>query len=616
VSELRAGEEARSEITWADEALRLLARAGRMLGATLDYQATLTALGRLLVPAVADVCTIYLLDDDQAVRVQVAHRDPEAEVRARAALDRYPPDPLRDASPIGRVIRTGRSLLLPEVTDDFYRAVAVDAEQERLLRAIGFRSIAVAALTAHGRTLGALGVAITCSDRIYGEADLLLLEEIAARAALAVEHARLFEAERESRRVAQRAIGLTERLLKLAGALGSATSPEEAATMVVRHGIEASGAVAGSLAELAPDGEEVRLLHWEGYPDAVVPPGGRFPLSSPFPICEAIRTGRPVYLHSPAERAAAYPHLAEARRLLPDGAIAALPFEAGGRVAGAIGYSWAEPRTFAPEERAFLALVAETCGLVADRLRAECGRERVERLDTVGRLAGGMAHEINNLMTVVMGSAELLRMEGRLDPALEAEVRDIQSAAERAAGIVTQLLAFGRRMRGTYTVTTLDRLVRGALPRLRRTLPPGIAVELALDADRGDVRADARQIAAMLGHLLRNAVEAMPHGGRITITTAAERLAAAALVERIGARVPAGSYVRLTVRDEGVGMSPAVLARAFEPFFTTKSVGAGTGLGLATVYGMVKQHDGYVWIESAPGEGTAVHLLFPERRGA
>jgi PAS domain S-box-containing protein len=253
---------------------------------------------------------------------------------------------------------------------------------------------------------------------------------------------------------------------------------------------------------------------------------------------------------------------------------------------------------------------------VTERKRAEAERAALERqlrqaqkMEAVGRLAGGVAHDFNNLLAVIGGRAELLLQRLAADDPRRRHAEIIQAVVRRGAGLARQLLAFGRRQVFRPRVVDVNDVVREAEPLLRRLLGEDVELAVTLQADPGRVLADPVQLEQILVNLSANAREAMPHGGRLTIDTRLVRLDRASADRHPG--LAPGEYVALTVTDTGVGMSPDVQARAFEPFFTTKPPGQGAGLGLATVYGFVKQMGGHVALESEPARGTAVGVYLP-----
>ncbi len=253
---------------------------------------------------------------------------------------------------------------------------------------------------------------------------------------------------------------------------------------------------------------------------------------------------------------------------------------------------------------------------ITDRKRSEEHLRQMDRLETVGRLAGGMAHEANNQMSVVLGFADFILKRLDLPEGVRADVEQVRRAAERTALVTAQLLAFGRRQMLRPAVVDLNAVVSGMSPVLRRTLGETASITLALAPDLGRVRADAAQLEQVLVNLALNARDAMPVGGTLSIRTANVTLRDETGRAGAGEPIPPGAYVRLEVRDTGCGMTPEVRRRIFEPFFTTKAVGMGSGLGLSTVYGIVRQSDGYIEVESEPGGGTGFIIYLPVAESA
>jgi PAS domain S-box-containing protein len=243
--------------------------------------------------------------------------------------------------------------------------------------------------------------------------------------------------------------------------------------------------------------------------------------------------------------------------------------------------------------------------VVEERLRQS------QQLETVGRLAGGVAHEVNNQMTVVLGFADMLSRDLQLPPRARSDVKQIHRAALRSAAITAQLLAFGRKQVFVPQAWDVNVVVREFEPVLIQTLAPkNIRLELTLSTSPVLVLADRGQLEQLLLNLVRNARDATPDGGHIDVETGETVLTGDAFLPQEVA-VRAGHYTVLTVRDSGCGMSPDILAHIFEPFFTTKSVGEGTGLGLSTVYGIVKQSNGYIWATSEVGRGSTFQVYLP-----
>jgi signal transduction histidine kinase len=234
-----------------------------------------------------------------------------------------------------------------------------------------------------------------------------------------------------------------------------------------------------------------------------------------------------------------------------------------------------------------------------------------QKMDAVGQLAGGIAHDFNNLLTVIRANAELVI--GDLSPSLPSheDLEAIMAACDRAAALTRQLLAFSRTQSLDIRPFDLNETLHIAGQMISRMLGPSISIEWRL-GDVPLVLADRGQVEQILMNLLVNARDAMPEGGVITLETMAEDVTEETFREHVsGIVVVPGQFVRWTVTDRGHGMSLDTRARVFEPFFTTKQPGSGTGLGLSTVYGIVKQSQGYIWIDSREGVGTSVHVYLP-----
>ena len=234
---------------------------------------------------------------------------------------------------------------------------------------------------------------------------------------------------------------------------------------------------------------------------------------------------------------------------------------------------------------------------------------QAQKLEVVGRLAGGIAHDFNNLLMAIMGHSDLLLLHLSADAPLRGRVEGIRETAQRAAALIRQLLAFSRQQVLQPTVLDLNAVVANMEPMLRPLIGEHIELVTSLDPALGHVKADPGQIEQVVMNLAVNACDAMPHGGRLTVTTAHSERDDAYARAHIG--VTPGRYVLLAVSDTGCGMDAETQVHLFEPFFTTKKPGKGTGLGLAIVYGIVTQSGGHIEVASTLGRGTTVTIALP-----
>lgn len=260
----------------------------------------------------------------------------------------------------------------------------------------------------------------------------------------------------------------------------------------------------------------------------------------------------------------------------------------------------------------FMAIIRD----ISERKKAEGEKERLEtqlrhmqKMEAIGQLTGGIAHDFNNLLTAIIGNATLLQMHVAQDPKLENYLEHIFSISEKAATLTRGLLAFSRKQLINIKPVDLNAIIITVEKLLLRLIGEDVELKTTLDSKEIIIKADAGQMEQVLMNLATNARDAMPNGGYLSITTAMVNLDDAFVKEHNYGKP--GQYALLTVSDTGTGISAATLERIFEPFFTTKEIGKGTGMGLSIVYGIIKQHDGYINVYSEIGKGTAFKIYLP-----
>jgi PAS domain S-box-containing protein len=402
-----------------------------------------------------------------------------------------------------------------------------------------------------------------------------MAEEV-RQAQLLVENARLQEAEREARRAAEGGRDVLQAVLEyIPEGITIADAPDATIRLVSRFGLELLRRPWDQVYGLSADQQASQL--------PMLRPDGDTPApAADLPLTRAVRNGDVVREEEWFLRR-------------PDGSSVPVLCDAGpirdkaGRITGGI-MAWRE---------------------ISTHKRMQEQLAQAQRLQAVGKLTGGVAHEVNNMMTVVIGFGRFVLQELSATDPRRRDVEQMVRAASRAAGITQQLLAFSRQQVLRPSNVELAPLVRNLAPLLQQLLGTDKVLELRPATDPVFVFADSGQIEQVLVNLVANARDAMEPEGRVTIEIAEKELDERYARSHPEAGIRPGRYAVFMVTDTGCGMSAGTQARVFEPFFTTKGVGEGTGLGLATVYGIVKQSGGYIWLYSEVGLGTTVKVYLP-----
>ena len=520
----------------------------------------------MLVPEAADVAVLVLREPDGELRVNVAHSE-AAEERNALKIVRGSLPGLKRLMAIA-ADSTVRFRWIPTVTRSELEVVCRREESVvRALEQLNARSLIAVILQSGGHAIGLLGLIRTRVEARYHPNDLAAAQVMAGRLAVAVEASRLRTTVRD---VSRSHMHLEDAVRKWTRVFDTATwgvalvRPADRQLVAVNqafaqmHGYESADMLLEqSFAKLLPPDRSGDAAEW---PES----GDRF--ASTYDSLHLRSDGR------------TFPVLVNVTRLDVD-----------------------------HEPDSFVVTVQD----LTDLKRAEERLRRAQRMEAVGRLAGGVAHEVNNMMTIILGFSDLLSRADELPGHLQSDVEEIRKAAARAGKITQQLLAFSRQQVLQPSELRLNSVVDDLAPVLRLLIPANIRVETALTPVDAVVRADRGQIEQVLINLAFNARDAMPEGGTIRIMTEARNLSEDAGQRLIGVPFAPGDYGLISVVDTGHGMETTTLEQLFEPFFTTKPAGLGTGLGLATVYGIVKQSGGYVWAESTPKEGTTFTVGLP-----
>jgi signal transduction histidine kinase/ActR/RegA family two-component response regulator len=500
----------------------------------------------------------------------------------------------------------------------------------------GFQSYVALPLKAHGRVVGTIS-GFSRHRRTLTPAEMEMMASLGNMVGMAIANARLYE-ERE-RRVSQQELAIrvlerldnpdtTEELLRDVILLIREHSDCEAVGIRLQEGEDfpyylANGFVSGHVEaenRLCVQDLNGRLLRDDrGKPVLECMCGniirGRFDPERPF-----FTPGGSFWTNSTTELLAATTeedwHTRLRNRCDQEGyeSVALIPLRAGGENIGLLQLNDRQRNRFSQELIEFYEGLSQSIGVALDRQRAEEEREKLEaqvlqleKMEAVGRLAGGVAHDFNNLLTVIIGCSDLLLSSLGEDDPLSADVKEIKRAGERAVSLTRQLLTFSRRRMGEPKILNPNDVIAGTEEFLRRLISDDIELVTVLEPRLEGIKADPGQIEQVIMNLAINAHEAMPGGGRLTIKT--ENITLDETRSGIIPEARPGRFVCLSVEDTGVGMGKEILGHIFEPFFSTKE--AGTGLGLSVVYGIVKQHEGWINVSSKPGQGATFRVYLP-----
>jgi len=565
-----------------------------------------------LLAKIAEACRRLLEADSVGIRVR---RGDDLVLAADSGDTRHAMPTVRlkvGESLSGMVAATGRPLIVADAARD----PRMPPAHREAYRRSGYRAFLGVPLSLGTQVLGVLSIR-TRRARGFSPDDLALATAFAAQAAIALENGRLLDA-------------LTTRQDRLEALLEASRQLSKIQT--VESLLDAIAQTCGQLLSSESvgfwlvDGDELVVTGtWGDAHEIMVTP--RLHLGESLSGRVAV-SGEPLVVTDLANDPRLLPAHRETSCRLGYRGMLVVPVKIGERVAGVLSIRTKRDSGFSQEDVSLALAFASQAAVALEnsRLYQETRRAydelsttqdqltQARKMEAVGRLAGGIAHDFNNLLTVMIGRSQLLlrRLEAQ-DP-VRPDIELMEQTADRAADLTRQLLAFSRKQVLQPVLLDLNAVLTNLAEMLRRLIGEDIHLETALDPTLGLVNADPSQLEQIIMNLAANARDAMAGGGRLTVETANAQLDAAYARHHVDVRP--GPHVMLAVSDTGVGMTMETQANIFEPFFTTKAPGNGTGLGLSTVYGIVKQSGGHIWLYSEPGRGTTFKIYLPRVEGA
>ncbi|MDQ3516993.1 MAG: ATP-binding protein, partial [Gemmatimonadota bacterium] len=612
---------------------RFLAEASSVLASSLDYETTVQRVAELAVPVLGDWCGVDLVDEHGMLRqLAVAHADPAKLEWAREFRRRYPPRP---DSPTGsvNVVRTGKSEFYPEVTGAMLASASRDAEHLHAIRELDIHGVVIAPLSVSGRTIGAFTLVSSSSKRRYTQADVAIAEELGRRAALAIDNARLYRAEREARQAAENSAYRASLLHEVMTKLAQAVTPAEVASVALGHGNSALDAAHGVLYRLTADGSSLELLKAVGLHTETVEEFRLLRMDASLPLPDAIRSGTTVYLETRDEVLSRYPVLREASErgsTMPAWVFA--PLAVGGSPVGGIGFGFASERKFGRMDREFIASLVQQVAQALDRSRLyELEREARHSAQSANRakseFLATMSHELRTPINAIQGYAQLLDLgiPGPVTDQQRQYLGRLTSSAQHLLGLVNEVLDLAKIESGTIRVDVESAVAGGTVDAaLSLVKPQAMSKGIALSEQCEGAKAvpymgDEHRVRQIIANLLSNAVKFTKPGGSVNVECSLTDQPPGKL------NLKAGSpYVVFTVKDTGCGIAPHEVERIFEPFTQAETGGktaytrgaSGTGLGLTISRRLARLMGGELVVESTPGVGSEFRLLLPapERR--
>ncbi|MHC5752901.1 MAG: AAA family ATPase [Nostoc sp.] len=600
---------ARQEAEADQQRAAFLAQVSATLASSLDYESTLASVANLIVPYFADWCSVDLLQDNQSInRVAVAHRDPE-KVKLGWELHQHYPRKLDEPGGVPKVLRTGIPEMVTEISDALLAKGIPDAEHLRIIREIGLKSCIMLPLMARERIFGAISFFTAESERRYSTADFSLAEEIAHRVAIAIDNARLYQEAQQAQKTAEQALERIARLQSITAALSESLTPAQVSEVIVEQSMAALKASSALVALLNENKTELEIVRAVGYNQDLLDAWRYFPIDSPSPLAEAVRTGQPAWAESRQNRIARYPHLAEAYAQYDIDAWISIPLMVEGSAVGGITLGFIQLQELSGEDQAFILAVAQQCAQAIARAHLyEAERKARSAAESANRIKDEflavLSHELRTPLNPILGWAKLMRTR-KLDRATsDRALETIERNAKLQTQLIEDLLDVSRILQGKLNLNfgriNLVSVIEAAIETVRLSAEAkSIQIQTSLESGVGEVLGDANRLQQVIWNILSNAIKFTPIGGQVKIK-----------LEQVS------SQVQICVTDTGKGIAPEFLPYVFDYFrqadgATTRKFG-GLGLGLAIVRHLVELHGGTVQAESlGEGQGATFTVRLP-----
>ncbi|MEH2208180.1 MAG: PAS domain S-box protein [Nostoc sp.] len=578
-----------------------LVEASTLLAASLDYEITLESVANLAVQTLADLCIVDVFEEDwSSKQIAIAIADPTKLNILDEIRRRYRPK--TKAKQLVRQLRLGISVFYPELSDSHLLQMSEDNEHLQLLQSLGIRSLMVIPVRSRGQLFGAISFFTAESGRYYQQTDLALAEDIARRAATAIDNARLYQE-------TERSVNRTVLLQKITAAFSEALTPQQVADVVVNQGIAALEATGGSVVLLTEGNTTLKVVQAIGYPQTLINTSTSFPLTAPNQIAETVRTGQPIFLENLAAMIARYPDLADVVTVIANNAWASIPLIVEGKVIGALGLSFTPLQIFNEEDRGFMLTLGQQCAQAIARAQLyEAEKTARAEAETANRIKDEflavLSHELRTPLNPILGWAKLLRTR-KFDEATKIRALEtIERNAKLQTQLIGDLLDVSRILQGKVRLNLhavdLKIAIAAALETVRLAAEAkSIQIQTVLSNDIGKVLGDGDRLQQVMWNLLSNAVKFTPTDGLVEVR-----------LQQVGLDA------QIQVIDTGKGINPEFLPYVFDYFrqadAKTTRVFGGLGLGLAIVRHLVELHGGTVQAESlGEGQGATFTVKLP-----